>query len=194
MRKVMWFSAAAILTALAGMATAAPQADNVKNLGKDSAEFKNDRVHAAVDWACLAQHPKERWTFLEVWLMPASRKPIGIRRGDFSLVLPDGSSLVVPGREELTAGLPDIRRLLTATYVPRERTSGAFWPRRYTRKFGFHEESGTLRLAFYSCTIDDQSAAYGEIYFENPLGSWPAGTYILEIRNGDIDIAIPFTL
>jgi hypothetical protein len=194
MSKAMRISVVAVLVLLTGMVFAVAQSENVKSLGKDAAEFKNDRVHAAVDWACVAQHPKEKWAFLEVWIMPASRKPIGIRRGDISLVLPDGTRLPVPGQKEVTSGLRDIRRVLATTIIPAERTSGAFQPRRNTIRFGLHEESSSLRLAFDAFSVDYESAACGRILFENPWGIWEAGEYRLEIKNGDVDIAIPFTI
>ncbi len=194
MNKTMCLTVVAILVVLTGMVSAAPQAENVKSLGTDAAEFKNGRVHAAVDWACIAQHPSEKWAFLEIWLMPESRKSISVRRGDISLVLPDGTRMAVPGQKELTAGLRDIRRVLAATLIPRERTSGAFQPRRNTIRFGFHEDASSPMLAFDAFSVDHESAACGNVFFENPRGRWAAGTYILEIKNDDVDIAIPFTI
>jgi hypothetical protein len=187
-------SALALLILLPLLASATSQSDNVKRLGKTAAEFKNARVRAAVDWIDLALHPQKKWAFFEVWIMPMNQKSIEIRRENITLILPDGSRLSLPEQGELTAGLPEIRRVMAMTDVPIERIGNTFRPRRSTQRFGFHEASGAPFMVFDSCTVGQLSAAYGDVFFANPSGAWQNGTYRLEIKNGEIDVAIPFSI
>jgi hypothetical protein len=194
MSKRMSFLIGVTIAAGLGLSAVPGQTGEVKVLGRTSAQFTDEHVRVAVDWIDLALRPQERWGFIEIWLMPLKRDSIKIRREDISLVLPDGTRLTVPGQAELTAGLPDIRRIMAMTDVPRERLGNTFRPRKSTQRFGFHEVPGTPQMTFDSCTVGQLSAGYGDVFFANPRGAWEDGTYRLEIKNGEIDAAIPFSL
>ncbi len=183
-----------ILLLTAFSALSAGQTEGVKSLGKTAAGFETERLRVAIDWIDFALRPEEKWAFLELWIMPLDLSSIVIKREDISLILPDGSRLAIPGQAELTAGLPDIRRIMAMTDVPQERLGNTFRPRTSTQRFGFHEIPGAPRTVYGSCTIGQRSAGYGDIFFASPKGSWEPGMYTLEVKNEDIDVAIPFPI
>jgi hypothetical protein len=177
---------------MASTSTGWPQ--SVTPLGKTEAQFKDARIWVAVSWRYAALHPGDRWTFFEVWVMPAGQKSLVLKREDISLVLPDGSHLGLPDQKTLTAALPDIRRVLDMGEISREHLGGIMRPRRRTLRFGFQEESSSLMTAFESRSLAPLDAGYGDLFFCHPGGRWAPGTYILVIKNDEVEARIPFEL
>lgn len=47
---------------------------------------------------------------------------------------------------------------------------------------------------FRVCALGCRDAAFGDLFFENPKGTWEKGAYTLEIKNKEIDVKIPIAL
>jgi len=188
-----------LFAALAGglffdvLAARAAEESNLKRLGKTVAQFRDDKIQVAVSWKYPSLHSDEKWSFFEMWAMPVGNPPVKINREDVTLFFPDGSRINLPNQKALTKGLPDIRRVLSVGNVSRDPMGAYFWARQRLYRLGFHEIP-TSAIAFDFCALGSRDAAFGDIFFENPKGTWEKGTYTLEIKNKQIDVKIPIVL
>lgn len=166
---------------------------SVKRLGQTVSQFKDEKIHVAVSWKYPTFHPDEKWIYIETWAMPAGNAPVGIKREDISLVLPDGTRIKLPDQKSMTNGLPDIRRVLAVGEASRDPMSAYFWARQRLFRMGFHEVPATS-IAFSFLGLGSRDAAYGDLFFENPKGKWEKGTYTFEIKSQGIEVKIPIPL
>jgi hypothetical protein len=198
MNKKQWQTPILLAALIGGMlfgaaAAAAAAPPNVKRLGKTVAQFTDDKIQVAVSWKYPSLHADEKWSFFEMWAMPVGNPPVKINREDVTLFFPDGSRINLPNQKALIRGLPDIRRVLAVGNVSRDPMGAYFWARQRLYRLGFHEIP-TSAMAFDFCALGCRDAAFGDLFFENPKGTWEKGTYTLEIKNKEIDVKIPITL
>lgn len=193
-RPVVRFALPALGAALlaGGIALAADEPTS-RRLGQTVAQYRDDRIQVAVSWKYPQLHPNEKWTYFETWVMPLAGGGVEIHREDISLFLPDGTRLPLPSQKKLGEGLPDIRRVLAIGDVSRDPMEGYFISRRVLVRLGFQEVPGTfltydLRgLASYDCGT-------GDLFWENPKGTWEKGIYTLAIQHKGLDVKIPMPI
>ena len=166
---------------------------NVRRLGATIGQYKDDAFQLAVSWRYPHLHPEERWTFFETWMMPIGKQGVTINREDVSLFLPDGTRIPLPSQKKLMEGLPDIRRVAAIGDVARDPMEGYFVARNEIIRIGFQEIPGTF-VTFDERGMASFWAAVGDLYFENPKGTWEKGIYTFSVKNKEVDAKIPMPI
>jgi hypothetical protein len=179
--------------AVAGRTRAADEEPAVKRLGKTVARYRDKFIQVAVSWKYPQLHPKEAWTYFETWIMPLSGGGVEIDREDVSLFLPDGTRLNLPSQKTVTEGFPNIRQVVTMGDISRDPMEGYFTARRQLVRIGFQEVPGTF-LTYDLRGLAPFDCAYGDLFWENPKGSWEKGIYTLAIQHTGLDVKIPMPI
>ena len=168
---------------------AAEEEPAVKRLGKTVARYRDKNIQVAVSWKYPQLHPKEAWTYFETWIMPLEGS-VEVDREDVALYLPDGTRLNLPSQKKVTEGFPNIRQVVTVGDISRDPMEGYFTSRRQLVRIGFQEVPGTF-LTYDLRGLAPFDCAYGDLFFENPKGSWEKGIYTLAIQHTGLDVKIP---
>lgn len=176
----------------AGRTRAADEEPPLKRLGKTLARYRDKSIQVAVSWKYANLHPKEAWTYFETWIMPFAGG-VEINREDVSLFLPDGTRLNLPSQKKVTEQFPDIRRVVTVGDISRDPMEGYFISRRSLVRIGFQEVPGTF-LTYDLRGLAPFDCAYGDLFWENPKGSWEKGIYTLAIQHTGLDVKIPMPI
>ncbi|KAA0253774.1 hypothetical protein FBQ97_18380 [Acidobacteria bacterium ACD] len=182
-----------VLAATVAVAAEAPAAAKLRRPGKTVTEYKDGKVHVVVSYRWANGHLEDRWTFFEVALRSTSDKAVDVDREDVSLTLPDGSRLNLPSQKRLAEGLTDVRWLMQKAALSRDPIDGYFPGTRRTQELRFFTIPGEA-ITFDRVEVSREVIAQGDLFFESPLGKFPPGTYVLGIRNKQVDVEIPIRL
>ena len=177
---------------LVGGTGAADEEPLVKRLGKTVARYRDKNIQVAVSWKYPNLHPKEAWSYLETWIMPLVGS-VEVDREDVALFLPDGTRLNLPSQKKVTEGFPNIRQVVTVGDISRDPMEGYFISRRSLVRIGFQEVPGTF-LTYDLRGLAPFDCAYGDLFWENPKGSWENGIYTLAIQHTGLDVKIPMPI
>ncbi len=177
---------------LSGVSSAVDSPD-VRRLGASIAQYRDKAFQMTVSWRYPQLYPGDRWTFLEAWMMPISDKGVTINREDVSLYLPDGTEIPLASQSRVNESLPEIRRIARIGNEVRDPIAGYSNVRNGTVRIGFQDIRGRS-VAFDECGIPPNWAAVGDLFFENPKGTWEKGIYTLSLKNKEIDVKIPMAI
>jgi hypothetical protein len=166
---------------------------NVTRLGKTVMRWRDETVQVVVGYKHAQTHLDRKWILLDTYLSARSNKPIEVWREDVSLVTPDGKRLGLPSQRRMAEGIPDLRRMLNEAKVQRDPLGGYFPGAVREERLGFFAVPGE-DIVFDKVTVNMQTLAYGDIYFESPRPAWEPGIYTLVIENRDVHVRLPLTL
>jgi len=193
-RWIAWLVPAFVLAAAPAPAADPLETPNVRRLGRTVTQWRSDDLLVVVGWKYAHLNVRERWIFLEVWMMPKGYESLEVNREDVALLAPDGKRLGLPSQRRLAEGLPDIRRVLNVADVTRDPMEGYFSARRSLKRIGFHEIPAT-RLTYEFVGMAPFSAAFGDLFFEAPDGkAFVPGIYTLALENRQMKVRIPLPL
>ena len=178
-------------------------ADGAERVGRTIVRVDRGDAIGLASWRDAADsYRKSRWIYLDVVVEP-SKGPVPLRRGAIALVLPDGSRIPMATAERCNATAAERRR------PPRPQTRAGAELRDpleglYRREPESATGTGTAWVcpSFWAKGLD---GAYPEeitpepwkpfrnsIFFESPTGSWPEGSYVLDL--GVPGLELPFSL
>ena len=189
-----WWALAALLFAFAAGTRAADlDSTTVKKLGRTVARFKDDALQVVVGYKHAQLHLDRPWILLETCLSASGNQPVEIFREDVSLILPDGTRVPMPSQKKMAQGIPDLRRVLNEARVMRDPLGGYFPGRTREERLGFFAVPGE-QIVFDRVTVNRDTLAWGDIFFESPKGRFAPGIYTLVMENKAAHVRLPLAL
>lgn len=194
-RPVCALLAIAALAFVVGAGTLAADLESatVKKLGRTVARFKDDTLQVVVGYKHAQLHLDSQWILLETCLSASGNQPVEIFREDVSLILPDGTRVAMPTQKKMAQGLPDLRRVLNQARVMRDPLGGYFPGRTREERLGFFAVPGE-QIVFDRVTVNRDTLAWGNIFFESPKGRFEPGIYTLVMENKLARVRLPLAL
>ncbi|MCM3877767.1 MAG: hypothetical protein NEA02_15280 [Thermoanaerobaculia bacterium] len=194
-RSVSAGRALAALTFVVAVGTRAADLDSpkVKKLGRTVVRFKDDMLQVVVGYKHAQLHLDSKWILLETCLSASSNQPVEIFREDVSLILPDGTQVPMPSQKKMAQGLPDLRRMLNQARVTRDPLGGYFPGRTREERLGFFAVPGE-QIVFDRVTVNRDTLAWGDLFFESPKGRFEPGIYTLVMENKLAHVRLPLAL
>jgi hypothetical protein len=188
-----WALAALSFVAAAGTLAADLESANVKKLGRTVVRFRDDRLQVVVGYKHAQFHLDSPWILLETCLSASGNQPVEIFREDVSLILPDGTQVPMPSQKKMAKGLPDLRRMLNQARVIRDPLGGYFPGRTREERLGFFAVPGE-QIVFDRVTVNHDTLAWGDLFFESPKGRFEPGIYTLVLENKFAHVRLPLAL
>ncbi|MEO8587515.1 MAG: hypothetical protein ABI584_15220 [Acidobacteriota bacterium] len=189
-----WWALAALSCIVAsGVRADDPDWANVKKLGRTVVRFRDDTLQVVVGYKHAQLHLASRWILLETCLSAAGNTPVEIFREDVSLILPDGTRVPLPSQKKMAQGLPDLRRMLNEARVQRDPLGGYFSGRTREERLGFFAVPGE-QIVFDRVTVNHETLAWGDLFFESPKGRFEPGIYTLVMENKVARVRLPLAL
>lgn len=186
------FSALAVLLP-AGARAVELESARVKKMGRTVARFRDDTLQVVVGYKHAQLHLDNRWILLQTCLSASSNQPVEIFREDVTLVLPDGTRVSLPSQKRMAMGLPDLRRMLNQARVMRDPLEGYFPGRTREERLGFFAVPGE-QIVFDRVTVNHDTLAWGDLFFESPTGRFEPGIYTLVMENKIAHVRLPLAL
>jgi hypothetical protein len=189
-----WWALAA-LSCVVAAGTRAGDFDStaVKRLGRTVVRFKDDTLLVVVGYKHAHSHLDHPWILLETCLSASGNQPVEIFREDVSLILPDGTQVPMPSQKKMARGLPDLRRMLDQARVTRDPLGGYFPGRIREERLGFFAVPGE-QIVFDRVTVNRDTLAWGDLFFESPKGRFEPGIYTLVVENRVARVRLPLPL
>ncbi len=188
-----------VLAGAAALCLAAPGAADVEagpnatRLGKTVMRWRDETIQVVVGYRHAQSHLDRKWILLDTYLTAWSGKPVEVWREDISLLMPDGTRLALPTQRRMAEGIPDLRRMLNEAKVSRDPLGGYFPSAVREERLGFFAIPGE-NIVFDKVTVNHQTLAWGDLYFESPKARWEPGIYTLVIESRDVHVRLPLTL
>jgi hypothetical protein len=188
-----------VLAGLAALFLAAPGAadvdggPNVKRLGRTVMRWKDETLQVVIGYRHAQAHLDKKWILLDTYLSATGNRPVEVWREDVSLRAPDGTRLPLPTQRRMAEGIPDLRRMLNEAKVQRDPLGGYFPFAVREERLGFFSIPGE-DIVFDRVTVNTQTLARGDVYFESPTGTWAPGIYTLVIESRDVHMRLPLAL
>ena len=194
-RPVLAWLALAAVSLVVGSATRAADLNsaNVKKLGRTVTRFRDDTLQVVVGYKHAQSHLDSRWILLETCLSSSGYQPVEIFREDVSLILPDGTRIPLPSQKKMAQGLPDLRRMLNQARVVHDPLGGYFPGRTREERLGFFAVPGE-QIVFDRVTVNHDTLAWGDLFFESPKGRFEPGIYTLIMENKLAHVRLPLAL
>jgi hypothetical protein len=185
--------AALTFAAVTGVRAADLESANVKKLGRTVARFRDDTLQVVVGYKHAQRHLDSKWILLQTCLSASGNQPVEIFREDVTLVLPDGTQLPMPSQKRMAVGIPDLRRMLNEARVVRDPLGGYFPGRTREERLGFFAVPGE-QIVFDRVTVNHDTLAWGDLFFESPTGRFAPGVYTLLMENKVAHVRLPLAL
>jgi hypothetical protein len=166
---------------------------SVKRLGRTVMRWKDETLQVVVGYRHAHTHLDKKWILLDTYLIAMGNRPVEVWREDVSLLTPDGTRLSLPTQRRMAAGIPDLRRMLHEASVQRDPLGGYFPNAVREERLGFFAIPGE-DIVFDRVTVNTQTVAWGDMYFESPRARWEPGIYTLVIESRDVHVRLPLTL
>jgi hypothetical protein len=166
---------------------------HVTRLGRTVMRWRDDTVQVVVSYKHAQAHLDRAWILLDTFLTAQGNKPVEIWREDVSLLMPDGTRLALPSQRRMAEGIPDLRRMLNEAKVQRDPLGGYFPFAIREERLGFFAIPGE-DIVFDRVTVNAQTLAWGDLFFESPKKRWEPGIYTLVLENKDVHVRLPLTL
>jgi hypothetical protein len=188
-----------VVAGLAALRLASPGAadvdggPNTARLGRTVMRWRDQTVQVVVGYRHAQAHLDRKWLLLDTYLTAWSNKPVEIWREDVSLQTPDGTRLALPTQRRMAEGVPDLRRMLHEARIQRDPLGGYFPGAVREERLGFFAIPGE-DIVFDKVTVNSQTLAWGDVFFESPKSRWDSGIYTLVIENRDVHVRLPLTL
>jgi hypothetical protein len=190
---VRWAVIALSFVAASGTRAADLDSPNVKKLGRTVVRFKDDTLQVVVGYKHAQIHLDSPWILLQTCLSASGGQPVEIFREDVSLILPDGTRVPMPSQRKMAQGLPDLRRMLNQARVIRDPLGGYFPGRTREERLGFFAVPGE-QIVFDRVTVNHETLAWGDLFFESPKGRFEPGIYTLIMENKLAHVRLPLAL
>jgi hypothetical protein len=188
-----WALAVLSFVVAAGTLAADLESANVKKLGRTVVRFKDDWLLVVVGYKHAQLHLDSRWILLQTCLSATGNQPVEIFREDVSLILPDGTRVPMPSQKKMAQGLPDLRRMLNQARVIRDPLGGYFPGCTREERLGFFAVPGE-QIVFDRVTVNHDTLAWGDLFFESPKGRFEPGIYTLVLENKLAHVRLPLAL
>lgn len=188
-----------ILAGLAALGLAAAAAadveggPNIKRLGRTIMRWKDETLQAVISYRHAQRHLDRKWILLDTYLTATGDKPVEVWREDVALLMPDGTRLGLPSQRRMAEGIPDVRRVLNEAKVQRDPLGGYFPGAVSEERLGFFAIPGEA-IVFDKVTVNTQTLAWGDMFFESPKARWEPGIYTLVIESRDVHVRLPLAL
>jgi hypothetical protein len=166
---------------------------NVTRLGRTVMRWRDETLQVVVGYRHAQTHLDRRWILLDAYLTARGGRPVEVWREDVSLVTPDGTRLALPTQKRMAEGIPDLRRVLNEAKVQRDPLGGYFPGAVREERLGFFAVPGE-DIVFDKVTVNAQTLAWGDLYFESPKGRFEPGVYTFVIESRDVHVRLPITL
>jgi hypothetical protein len=188
-----------VLASVAGASAVSFADETPQRLGRTIVRQEDERLQAVLSWQVANERYREdRWLCLDLAVAP-KKVPVTLRRGEVTLVLPEGTRVPLATAEQIRASKS------RPIWGPPYRSRGGAELRdplqdTYFRPLGPDKMPVEAPKFFVEGTdgYPEQIEAgpwrpfRGWLYFEPPWGKWPAGQYTLVL--GSIGVELPFTL
>jgi hypothetical protein len=165
----------------------------VTRKGRTVVQYRDDTAKILMGYRHASLNvEKADWMLLETFWQGVS-KSFTVGREDVTLVVPGGQGVPLPSQKRVAKEFTDIRRFMAHVNVSRDPLEGYF-PYRVEEQpiqlFAIPGEGITLE----EFSAGPSTLMYGDLLFPAPEGGFRPGKYVLEVRNKDLDVRIPFTL
>ena len=185
------------VAALSGIGVAGIRADlespNVKKMGRTVSRYKDDVLQIVIGYKHAQYHLESRWILLETCISATRGPAVEIFREDVALIAPDGTWMPMPSQRRMAEGIPDLRRMLLQARVMRDPLAGYFPGCFREERLGFFAVPGEA-IVFDQVTVDRDTLAWGDLFFESPKGRFEAGIYTLVVENKFAHVRLPLAL
>ena len=185
------------VAALSGIGVAGIRADlespNVKKMGRTVSRYKDDVLQIVIGYKHAQYHLESRWILLETCISATRGPAVEIFREDVALIAPDGTRMPMPSQRRMAEGIPDLRRMLLQARVMRDPLAGYFPGCFREERLGFFAVPGEA-IVFDQVTVDRDTLAWGDLFFESPKGRFEAGIYTLVVENKFAHVRLPLAL
>jgi hypothetical protein len=166
---------------------------NVKKLGRTVSRYRDDVLQVVIGYKHAHYHLDSRWILLETCMSATGSQPVEIYREDVTLFGPDGTRISLPSQGKMAQGIPDLRRMLAQARVARDPIGGYFPGRIREERLGFFCVPGE-GIVFDQVTVDRDTLAWGDLFFESPNGRFEPGIYTLVMENKVAHVRMPLAL
>ena len=188
-----WWAVAALSVFGVAGTRADLESPNVKKLGRTVSRYRDDVLQIVIGYKHAQHHLESRWILLETCISATGGPAVEIFREDVALIAPDGTRMSMPSQRRMAEGIPDLRRMLLQARVMRDPLAGYF-PRCFREeRLGFFAVPGEA-LVFDQVTVDRDTLAWGDLFFESPKGRFEAGIYTLVVENKSVHVRLPLAL
>jgi hypothetical protein len=186
---------AAAALALAGpvVLSAGIESPSVKKLGRTVVRYRDDVLQLVVGYKHANSNLDARWILLDTCISAAGGLPVEIYREDVALLAPDGTRLALPSQKRMAKGIPDLRRMLLQAQVVRDPLGGYFPGRVREERLGFFAVPGEA-IVFEQVTVDRDTLAWGNLFFESAKERFEPGIYTLVVENKVAHVRLPLAL
>ena len=188
-----WQAVAALLLFGVAKLHADLEAPNVKRLGRTVSRYRDDVLQVVIGYKHAHYHLDSRWILLETCISGTGNEPVEIYREDVALFGPDGTRMAMPSQKRMAQGIPDLSRMLLQARVVRDPLGGYFPGRLREERLGFFAVPGE-GIVFDQVTVDRDTLAWGQLFFEAPKGRFEPGIYTLVIENKVVHVRLPLAL
>lgn len=188
-----WALAVLSFIVAAGTLAGDLESAKVRRLGRTVVRFKDDSLLVVVGYKHAQLHLDSSWILLQTCLSASGNQPVEIFREDVSLILPDGTQVPLPSQKKMAQGLPDLRRMLNQARVTRDPLGGYFSGRTREERLGFFAVPGE-QIVFDRVTVNRETLAWGDLFFESPRGRFEPGIYTLVVENKLAHVRLPLAL
>jgi hypothetical protein len=166
---------------------------NVKKLGRTVARYKDDVIQVVVGYKHAQLHLDSRWILLESCISATGGQPVEIFREDVALLAPDGTRIPMSSQKKMAQGIRDLRRMINESRVMRDPLDGYFPSRSREERLGFFAVPGEA-IVFDRVTVDHDTLAWGNLFFESPKERFEPGIYTLVVENKFTHVRLPLAL
>ena len=165
----------------------------VTQKGQYVMQWKDPKTQVVIGLRFANSRFPSPWLMIEANIAATGNTPIRIDREDVNLVVPGGTRINLASQKAFAESGPNANRLFEEAAITRDPLEGYFvGPYRHTR-LGFFAPP-TEQIVFDQVTVDRNTIAQGYLMFHAPGDKFPAGRYVLEIYNKDVDVKLPFML
>ncbi len=192
----MWFrlSMVSLIIGLCAPGGAAAQNEhfpNTKEWGRAAIQYRDDQLHLVAAYYYSQLEHGSRWLLIETAFTTEALSTIP--RTAFHLITPDRRRVELSDQRDFTADHPRVRQLLQNAGTTRHDVVGYFNRRGRVEPFRFFAlPSG--RTVQEDVQADQFRVAAGDLFFQAPGGSWPAGIYTLVLEHEQLRAAVPIEL
>jgi len=192
----MWFrlSVLSLILGVGSPGVAAAQNEhfpNTKEWGRAAIQYRDGQLHLVAAYYYSQIEHDSRWMMIETAF--TTEELSTIPRSAFHLLTPDDRRVELATQRDFNADHPRVRQLVQNANLSRHDVISYFNRRGRVEPFRFFTvPSG--RTVQEDVQADQFRGASGDLFFQAPLGSWPAGIYTLVLEHEQMRAAVPIEL
>jgi hypothetical protein len=179
------------------LATAVPRAQDgslfphTRQLGRAIAKYEDANLQVLVSYEYSQRNHQMQWLLIDFGAR--SERRVILDREHFKLVAASGEWFPVASQRHFLEGSQQIQSL---------RQNASIWRRDLGTYLGALQQREALKffalpgegVVITGALLDKDRNTFGELYFENPRGSWAPGLYALLVEHPQARLALPITL